>query len=117
MEYEFEMPWPPSVNTMWRSCNGRNILSKKGREYRVEAIRHLKYLGLSDEQLSERLSLVVMLNPPTRRKYDIDNFCKGLFDALSHADFWLDDEQIDHLTILKGDVVKGGGVKVSVTIM
>ena len=28
-----EMPYPPSVNALYRSVNGRNVLSKTAREY------------------------------------------------------------------------------------
>jgi Holliday junction resolvase RusA-like endonuclease len=35
---EFTLPWPPSVNTNWRTVNGRMIISAKGREYREEVV-------------------------------------------------------------------------------
>jgi crossover junction endodeoxyribonuclease RusA len=70
---------------------------------------------LSDEMLTERLQVHLTLHPPTLRKYDIDNFCKATFDALSHAGFWEDDEQIDSLSIKKAEKIKGGKVIIRVT--
>lgn len=32
------LPWPPSVNRMWRSVRGRNILSQEGRQYRENGL-------------------------------------------------------------------------------
>ena len=116
-DYEFSLPYPPSVGAMWRAFKGRFILSKKGRDYRALALEHIASLGLNDEKLSGRLSLSMVINPPTLRKYDIDNKCKAPFDALTHAGFWLDDEQVDRLTIKKGEKVKGGRLDLAICIM
>ena len=112
--YDFTMPWAPSINGYWRAVRGRQIISKRGRDYRKAAIGVLDGLGLSGERLKCRLSVSLVLNPPTLRKYDADNFCKGVFDALTEGMFWMDDEQVDRLTIIKGEKVKGGGVDVNV---
>ena len=114
-DYEFELPWPPSVNGYWRTFRNRQIISKRGREYRAEAMKEMQRLGLIDEALTERLQVHLTLHPPTLRKYDIDNFCKATFDALSHARFWEDDEQIDSLSIRKTEKIKGGKIIIRVT--
>ena len=57
----------------------------------------------------------MVLNPPTLRRYDIDNFNKALFDSLSHGKFWLDDEQVVSLKIKKGEKIRGGNVKLIIT--
>lgn len=113
-DYEFEMPWPPSVNGYWRTFRNRQIISKRGREYRVSAMNRLTELGLFGECLSDRLSVSLVLHPPTLRKYDLDNFNKALFDAMSHAEFWEDDELIDRLSITKSEKIKGGKIIVRV---
>ena len=107
-DYEFTMPYPPSVGRMWRAYRGRFILSKVGRDYRQSAIRSLREQGIADEGVGDRLSLTMTIDPPTLRKYDIDNRCKAPFDALTHAKFWLDDEQVDKLTVIKGRKIKDG---------
>lgn len=116
-DYEFTLPYPPSVNGYWRSFQGRQIISKRGREYRESAANAIKLLGLTNELVSQRLSVSVVINPPTLRKYDIDNWCKGPFDALTHAGFWVDDEQVDRLLISKGEKVKGGRVCLKINII
>jgi crossover junction endodeoxyribonuclease RusA len=114
-DYEFELPYPPSVNGYWRAFRNRQIISKRGREYRAEAVKAMQLQGMYEEGVSDRLSVSLTLHPPTLRKYDIDNFCKASFDALSHAGFWVDDEQVDQLSIKKGEKVKGGKLVVKVT--
>ena len=114
-DYKFELPYPPSINGYWRTFRNRQIISKRGRDYRAEAIESMQSLGLYNEMLSGRLQVSLTLHPPTLRKYDIDNFCKATFDALSHAKFWDDDEQIDSLSIKKAEKIKGGKVIVCVT--
>jgi len=116
MSYEFEMPWPPSVGSCWRAYRNRLILSKRGRDYRKSAIEKLKQLNLLDENISKTVHVSLVLNPPTLRRYDIDNFNKALFDALSHGGFWIDDEQVTSLSIKKGVKTKGGNVMVTVNL-
>ncbi len=116
-DYNFTMPYPPSVN-VWKSpFKNRLILTKRGREYRQKAIDRLNELGLSNESIESKVQVHLVLNPPTNRRYDIDNFCKSLFDAMSKANFWVDDEQIYALSIKKGEKTEGGNVEVSVTIL
>jgi crossover junction endodeoxyribonuclease RusA len=108
--YEIELPWPPSINGYWRNFRGRQIISKRGREYRKLAIEIIKNAGLFGEQINFSLSVSIDLHPPTLRKYDIDNFCKGVFDALTEAKFWVDDDQIALLKVAKMEKTKGGKV-------
>lgn len=116
-DYEFTLPWPPSVNQWKIPFRNRIILTKKGREYRQTAIDRMNELGLSNEALGGRLSVVLTLHPPTARKYDIDNFCKSPFDALTHAQFWVDDEQVDRLLINKGEKIRGGLIHFKVNLL
>lgn len=113
-DYEFELPFPPSVNGYWRTFRNRQIISKRGRDYRAKVIELMQSLGFHGENVSERLSVSFTLHPPTLRKYDCDNFTKAAFDALTHSHFWWDDEQVDKLTIEKGEKVKGGKLVVKV---
>lgn len=113
-DYEFEMPWPPSVNHWHQPCRGRIIKGKAARDYEKLAVEHLKSIGISGESITQDLSVKLELMPPTLARYDIDNRTKGVFDSLSAADFWFDDSQVVELSIIKGDKIKGGLVKVFV---
>jgi len=109
---KFKMPWPPSVNGYWKPFRNRLIISKRGREYRKQAIFALQNLSLYNIYIDFELSVKLILNPPTLRKYDIDNFQKALFDAFTHGGLWVDDVCVVELLILKGKKTKNGNVEV-----
>lgn len=113
-DYEFDMPWPPSVNHWHQPCRGRIIKGKAARDYEKLAVEHLKSIGIFGEHVAQDLCVKLELMPPTMARYDIDNRTKGVFDSLSAAGFWIDDSQVVELSIVKGDKIKGGLVNVCV---
>lgn len=109
------LPFPPSVNRMWRSVNGRNILSKVGRDYRENGLKVLEtQTGKKPWPELGRLSVSITVYPPDRRRRDIDNMPKAVLDLLTHGGVYGDDSQIDRLVIERGPVEKGGRVEVRV---
>jgi|TARA_R110002126_G_scaffold545_6_gene3517 Holliday junction resolvase RusA-like endonuclease len=63
---------------------------------------------------SARLEMQVTLYPKDRRKQDIDNRIKALWDALASAGVFDNDEQIDVLMVQRGEIRKGGGCLVMI---
>jgi crossover junction endodeoxyribonuclease RusA len=59
-------------------------------------------------KIEGRLSLFLSLYPPDKRKRDIGNYEKQTTDALMNAGLFDDDEQIDLITIVRQEIVKGG---------
>lgn len=116
--YEFTLPWPPTVNHYHQPIrlgkSVRIIKGQKAREYEEVAVEHMKEQGLTDELISDSLAIHITLNPPTLRKYDIDNRNKAILDAITAAKFWLDDDQVERMVVVKGEKTKGGRVKVTV---
>jgi crossover junction endodeoxyribonuclease RusA len=110
--------WPPSVNHGWRNVGNRTCLSAAGRDFRHEmqksvlALRSEKKLPL--ESILGPLEVGVTLYPPDKRVRDIDNYCKAIFDAFTHAKVWQDDSQVKELHIRWGGVVKGGGYRIEI---
>lgn len=104
----YRLPWPPSMNGYWRSFRGRQIISKRGREFREQAVAAIKMQH--GKTMSGRLCAKIELYPPDRRRRDIDNLLKPLLDALTHGGAIADDELFDELTITRQSVVSGGEV-------
>jgi crossover junction endodeoxyribonuclease RusA len=109
------LPWPPSANRIWRTPNkgplaGRTMLSADGRQYR-QAVQNtvINQLGTLP-QIGARLKVSLVLNPPDRRKRDIDNSAKACLDAMMHAGVYRDDSQIDDLHIIRDEIISPGRV-------
>jgi crossover junction endodeoxyribonuclease RusA len=116
------LPWPPSVNTYWRSvAMGKRVnvvVSAEGRAYRAAIAAEVKrcWPGLTNPTQS-RLAVYALANPPDRRRRDLDNILKALLDGLTHGGVWGDDSQVDDLHIERGNVVANGQVTVVISTL
>jgi crossover junction endodeoxyribonuclease RusA len=112
-KYEYLLPYPPSANNIWRSVGGRVLLSKQARAYRENVIAAVLSQG-PPPRLAGRLYVLVYASPPDKRRRDMQNIEKALFDALEHAGVYLDDEQIDEHRTKKLSPSKPGSVVVRI---
>lgn len=114
------LPWPPSTNRIWRNVavggKPRTLLSDEGWQFRSAAAQQCQLKRLAGLRLDGRLQVTLLACPPDRRARDLDNTLKAALDALTHAEVWLDDSQIDLLTVERGRVVKGGELQVTISI-
>ena len=105
-----ELTYPPSVNdyyTKW--CQGKSVrvaVGSPGSAFRAEVLR-FKLIN-KIQTITDRVSMEVELWAPDRRKRDIDNPLKCLFDALTYAKVWDDDEIVDCLLMHKRGVEAPG---------
>ncbi len=82
-----DLPFPVSINAVWRSGKGRVFKSKRYRSWIKEAWG----LWLAQRSTSELkhikgpYTLKIILNAPDRRRRDIGNYEKGLSDFLQMA--------------------------------
>lgn len=84
------LPYPPSMNRMYRTVQGRMLISAVGRAYKTEVGRQCQ---LAKIKPVEGLACVTIDIFRPQKRGDLDNFFKGLFDSLNgHA--WLDDSQV-----------------------
>src|SRR5690606_10619426 len=94
----------------WRGRGNRRYVSAKGKEYR-QAVEDA--IG-TVEPLRGRLAVNIELTMPDRRRRDIDNVLKALFDALQAAGVFIDDEQIDELCVKRLSIEAPGAADVIV---
>ena len=120
-DFEFNLPYPPTVNHYHQPVRqGRGVRIIKGakaRAYQAEAVAALVAAGLDGEAISGPVKVTITLNPPTLARYDVDGRPKGVLDALTAAGFWLDDSQVQSMTVEKGEKVKGGNAVVKVWVI
>lgn len=102
------LPLPPSVNSYRTIFRGRMGISKAGRAFKEQVSDYVVEYKIPKLGKS-RLQFEVTLYPKDKRKQDIDNRIKALWDALAEAGVFDDDEQIDVLIVHRGEIKKGGG--------
>ena len=113
------LPWPPSVNHYWLARGKMRFLSAAAKKFRydVAALCHMfSLVNHSKYPFLGRLNVHIDVFPPDRRIRDIDNLLKSTLDSLTHARVYLDDSQIDKLTIVRRDIDRPSGrVEIIVT--
>ena len=113
------LPWPPSSNRLWRSPNkgplrGRHLLSRTARAYKTQAGM---IIAAQPEEfpvpIPGRVAVRLRVYPPDRRKRDLDNVIKIVLDSCKGQCFD-DDANIDHLEVLRAEVVPPGYIEISI---
>lgn len=108
------LPYPPSVNHIWRRVKNKTVLSAEARRYRksvTDTVMLAKQTGgalaVSTTgwylPLTGRVAISITFVPPDRRRRDLDNCLKAVLDALTHAGVWRDDELVDRLEVVRAD--------------
>lgn len=125
---EFEIPWPPTVNSykklgaVTRTKSGKlyqpRINSEATKRFYSEVWCSLRVMmkcqGLKPFG-DARLRVELRLHAPSNRKIDLDNRAKVTLDALQRAGLYDDDSQIDYLLIVRGEIMPPIG-KVTVIV-
>lgn len=88
------------------------FLTAKAKAFRKEVLVRVQLSGKAFGKA--RLGIRVVYFPADKRRTDLDNRLKGLLDALQHAGLYDDDEQIDQLTIIRGQVQKNGACSIRI---
>ena len=89
---ELILPYPPSVNRTLRAVNGRVILSKRYRDWILEAGRAVAAQAPTQAPV-KAYCLWLEATPPDRRVRDLDNLIKPTSDLLKRAGVIEDDSK------------------------
>ena len=106
------LPYPPSVNTYWGFKGHQRFLTNKARQFKGAVAHEVSLTSIRFG--SSRLELIIALYAPDKRIRDIDNILKPLLDALVQANLFDDDSQVDMITIVRKEPIKGGKTTVVV---
>ena len=106
------LPWPPSVNTYWRTFRGRMILSKFGRLYQT-AVAEQVVTQSCPKFGDKNIKVTIAAYRPDKRRRDLDNLPKAVLDGMCSAGVYDDDSQIVDLRIYWADEI-GGMLKIKV---
>lgn len=63
---------------------------------------------------TDRIDVFIILFPPDRRKFDIDNRIKPVLDAITHSGLWLDDGMVDSISVARGKPTPNGAVVIQI---
>ena len=112
-EIEIILEYPPSINKYYVKTRNGVFIGKEGKRYRAVVLDDVR-AQVGQLNIEYRVSLEIYMFPPDRRKRDLDNICKALLDALTHADVWEDDSLIDQLFIYRGERVESGSIVIKI---
>lgn len=114
---KFTLGWPPSINEYRRAVviggRARALMSQKARTFREAAVEALQMHQVST--ITDPVTIQIDLYPPTKRAFDVDNFAKGILDALQHAGVLEDDSLVHKLVLVKHEKDPPGRADVSIT--
>lgn len=112
------LPWPPSINHLYEpSAGGGKHIGKTGKAY-IRRVAELVMVNRLVGTVGSALIDVVMVlhEPANGHVHDSDNYRKCLFDSLTKAGFWSDDQQIKLDLTVMGEPVKNGSVELAIRL-
>ena len=107
--HEAILPWPVSVNALYRA-RGRSVyVSARGKAFKKAC--GIIFAGTKMVYETERVWLDIEVHPPDNRRRDISNLIKIVEDALP---WFRDDSQVDEIKIKRceKDHRKKGYIKI-----
>lgn len=119
----FELPYPPTVNTYWRSIILKSkhtgeprvqlLISERGRKYQKAVT--LAFHAQGGQRMAGNLKFQADYHPPDKRRRDLDNLQKAVLDSLAKAGAYENDDQIQEIHVRFGKPLKGGMAYVTLT--
>ena len=92
--HEAILPWPVSVNALYRARGRRVYVSARGKAFKQAC--GIIFAGTKLVYETERVWLDIEVHPPDNRRRDISNLIKITEDALP---WFRDDSQVDEIKI------------------
>jgi crossover junction endodeoxyribonuclease RusA len=113
MQKTIRLPWPPSVNHYLKKTSKSVRRSPKTVKY-LNAVWYIVKKEKVESFGNSPLSVSIHAYPPDRKKRDLDNIAKVPLDALERAGVYLNDHQVEQLSLYKMNPKKGGEIIVTI---
>ena len=92
----------------------RWLISKKGREYRKTV--ELLCTKMHISKITQKIEMTITAYLPDKRKRDLDNLLKALWDSMEHGGVYEDDSLVHILHIEKVEPPYEGTARVEILI-
>lgn len=106
----FELPYPPSLNTLYKPWHGRFVLTDAGKKYKLQ----VGWMCKQKRSITSDVAMKITVYPPDKKRRDIANLEKIVCDSLKNGIVYDDDCQISYLVMHKAQVKKNGFIRVLV---
>lgn len=97
------LPFPPTVNHIWRYTAQGVYLTPTGRLYKQRVVDAVLLSGVRSawDHYTGPVQVEITAYMPDRRKRDLDNCLKIVLDGLTQSGIWNDDSQIASIQICR----------------
>ena len=108
------LPYPPTVNHMYRRARGHLALTPEALAFR-HAVRMIAMVqGVTP--ITGPVAVFLDVYRP-RRRGDLDNILKATLDALQNGVAYRDDDQVEQITAVRYDDKRAPRIEVSVVAL
>lgn len=97
---------PPSANALFANATKGRVKTSAYRAWLTAAIQELRQVQRAP-LVKGQVTVTYVIERPTGRTRDLDNFCKPLSDLLVKAEIIDDDSMIERLSLHWSDSIKG----------
>jgi crossover junction endodeoxyribonuclease RusA len=97
----FRLPWPVSVNSIYRRTRNGTALSARAKQYR-DAVAWTCYEQHVQRWADTPIEISITAHPPDAKPRDLDNLLKATLDALESCRVIDDDVNVWRITIERG---------------
>lgn len=114
---EIQLPYPPSINSYWRSVARRAILSRRvGNYWEAVVAAVVDQLGFSDAVLLDGpVAVALSIVPSDRKRRDLDNLLKAVINPVVHSHLIRATRTSATSIMSWTEPVAGGSVRLTVT--
>lgn len=110
--YSLILPYPPSANRTIKLSHGKIYRADKCTRFYEEVWLAKQQKQIPSFPLEKRLFMEIYLYPPDKRRRDIDNLCRAVFNGFQYAEIVQDDFQFETLHVERREVKEGGACEV-----